>query len=65
MEEESKTNKKGTIMFVTIIVVNGFKNYYGPFATRQEARECQMVKKAEAKEYGTEVFSEVVELQKF
>lgn len=54
-------------MFVTIITVNGFKAYYGPFASKKEAREAQMTLKAEAKvQYkNSEVFSEVVKLEKF
>lgn len=54
-------------MFVTIITVNGFKAYYGPFTSAKEAREAQMTLKAEAKtQYKNgEIFSEVVKLEKF
>lgn len=54
-------------MFVTIITVNGYKVYYGPFASASEAREAQMTLKAEAKRQyeNNEIFSEVVKLEKF
>lgn len=54
-------------MFVTIITVNGFKAYYGPFISRNEAHEAQVALKTEAKRQyeGKEVFSEVVKLEKF
>ena len=59
--------EKGIEMFVTIITVNGFKAYYGPFASASEAREAQMTLKAEAKRQyeNNEIFSEVVKLEKF
>lgn len=54
-------------MFITIIEVNGYKSYFGPFATRKEARECQRAMKAEAKKQWKtdEVYSEVVKLEEF
>ena len=54
-------------MFVTIITVDGYKVYYGPFTSMREARQAQVVLKAEAKRQyeNKEVFSEVVKLEKF
>lgn len=59
--------EKGTTMFITIIEVNGYKSYFGPFATQKEARECQRTMKAEAKKQWKteEVHSEVVKLEEF
>lgn len=54
-------------MFITIIEVDGYKMYFGPFATKKEAHECQRTMKAETKKQWKtdEVYSEVVKLEKF
>ncbi len=54
-------------MFITIITVKGYKMYFGPFASKEEARECQRTMKSETKKQwpGEEVYSEIVKLESF